>query len=85
MGLMKFSSLGIKQLKSVFDEAARCGDLDGKPIENAYMTDLLQAVIDRGISIASVPVSGGWIEVDTVDDLNSDVTNQRINSIDENN
>ncbi len=85
MGLMKFSSLGIKQLKSVFNEAVRCGDLDGKPIENAYMTDLLQALIDRGISIASVPVSGGWIEVDTVDDLNSDVTNQRINSINENN
>jgi hypothetical protein len=45
------------------------------------MTDLLQAVINSGQPITAVPVYGGWVEVDTVDDLESSTTKNRINSI----
>jgi L-glutamine-phosphate cytidylyltransferase len=73
MGLMKFTAKGINQLKSVYN------DLADK--ENSYMTDLLQSAIDKGIRVQSVPISGEWFEVDTVEDLNSDITKSRMNLI----
>jgi L-glutamine-phosphate cytidylyltransferase len=69
MGLMRFSAKGIKQIKDIFHAAVANGELLGKNVENAYMTDLLQTVIISGQRITAVPVYGGWIEVDTVDDL----------------
>ena len=79
MGLMKFSSKGIKQMKEIYHAAVDSGELLGKNIENAYMTDLLQAIINHGYSITAVPVFGGWIEVDTVSDLELNV--ERLSTI----
>ena len=81
MGLMKFSAKGIKQIKEIFHASLENSELLEKPLENAYMTDLLQAVIDSGKSIVAVPVFGGWVEVDTVDDMDSSVTKKRLNQI----
>jgi L-glutamine-phosphate cytidylyltransferase len=81
MGLMKFSAEGVKLIKEIFHTAVNDGNLLGKNVENAYMTDLLQAVINSGQRINAVPVYGGWIEVDTVDDLESSTTINRIHSI----
>ena len=33
------------------------------------MTDLLQALIKRGMKLKSVPINGGWLELDTINDL----------------
>ena len=81
MGLMKFSTEGVKHIINVFYTAVENGELLGKDVENSYMTDLLQAVINSGQPITAVPVYGGWVEVDTVDDLESSTTKNRINSI----
>lgn len=81
MGLMKFSASGLQQLKKVFNEAKAIGRLRGKSLEKAYMTDLLQAMVDLNYRLDSVPVHGGWVEVDTVDDLLSEVTLSRLNKI----
>lgn len=81
MGLIKLSQKGIEILKQVFHQAKATGQLGGKPVEKAYMTDLLQAVIDAGTPLQSVPVYGGWIEVDTVGDLLSDVTRSRLQGL----
>lgn len=81
MGLIKLSAKGVSVLKEIFHQAEAAGALRGKPVETAYMTDLLQAVIDAGHSLQSVPVHGGWIEVDTVDDLVSDTTRARLKQI----
>lgn len=78
MGLMKFSGNGVQQLKQTFRQAAQAGNLGGKPVENAYMTDLLQAMIDGGERLDAVLVHGGWVEIDTVDDLQSAVTRERL-------
>jgi choline kinase len=37
-------------------------------LENAYMTDVLQALADEGVQVRAVPVSGNWLEVDTQSD-----------------
>lgn len=81
MGLVKFSQNGIKQIKKIWHKAVKEGSLLNKPVENVYMTDLLQAIIDSGFLINSVPVFGGWVEIDTIDDLNSPTTLNRISSI----
>jgi choline kinase len=81
MGLIKFSSTGIQLLKKVFHDASLLGNLRGKTIEKSYMTDLLQAMIDLGYILNSVPVHGGWVEVDTVSDLVSDITRSRLYEI----
>lgn len=81
MGLMKFSPQGTELLKTVFNELKSQGSIQGKPVENAYMTDLLQAMIDLGYTLQAVPVRGGWIEVDTVEDLESVVTLERLGLI----
>ncbi len=78
MGLIKLSAKGVSVIKEVFHQAKAAGALRGKSVEKAYMTDLLQAVIDAGHPLQSVPVHGGWIEVDTVNDLESEVTRGRL-------
>lgn len=81
MGLTKFSPRGIDILKQVFYGARRSGNLCGKSVDKAYMTDMLQAIINSGSAIQAVPVSGGWVEVDTVHDLKSESTARRLRAI----
>jgi choline kinase len=81
MGLIKLSAVGAWQLRKVFHESSARGNLRGKPLEKAYMTDLLQAMVDLGHRLDSVPVHGGWVEVDTVSDLESEVTRARLREI----
>lgn len=82
MGLMKFTAAGLTSLKTVFQAACATGQLRGKPPEKAYMTDLLQALIDDGVRVEAVQVRGPWVEVDTVEDLLMQTTLNRIDAID---
>jgi choline kinase len=81
MGLMKFSPKGTQLLKKTFHDAKSTGALRGKSLEKAYMTDLLQAMIDLHYRLDAVPVHGGWVEVDTVSDLLSETTKHRLDLI----
>ena len=81
MGLMKFSAKGLRLLKKTFHDAKSTGSLGGRPVEKAYMTDLLQAMIDLNYRLDAVPVNGGWVEVDTVSDLLSETTKHRLDLI----
>jgi len=45
------------------------------------MTDLIQATINAGIDVTSVPVKGGWVEVDTIDDMKATITSRRLKMI----
>jgi L-glutamine-phosphate cytidylyltransferase len=78
---MKFSAKGAELLKKTFHDAKAQGGLSGKPVEEAYMTDLLQAMISLNYRLDPVLVHGGWVEVDTVSDLNSQVTRSRLQKI----
>lgn len=80
MGLIKLTARGVEILRQVFHAAKNKGSLGGKTVERAYMTDLLQAVIDAGYPLQGVPIHGGWIEVDTVGDLESALTRSRLAS-----
>lgn len=84
MGLMKFSNVGLRQIKEVFYKALNDDKILTKPINNAYITDLLQAVINSGKKIQSVPIYDNWVEIDTIKDLKSKHTILRLKLISEN-
>jgi L-glutamine-phosphate cytidylyltransferase len=72
VGLLKFSSQGIRTLLNVYDSAKE--ECQGKPwqtaktFETGYMTDLLQEILDRGHSVFPILVEKGWLEFDTTGD-----------------
>jgi choline kinase len=41
---------------------------DGKDFDNMYMTSYLQMQIDKGTILSGIPIEGGWVEVDSVED-----------------
>ncbi|MBE05481.1 MAG: hypothetical protein CMD67_10215 [Gammaproteobacteria bacterium] len=74
IGLMKFQNNGSESLKSFYDKCKSFAK-NGKnhlnsnlSFENSYMTDLLQGMIDDGYKIRAIPVSNGWLELDSYDD-----------------
>lgn len=72
VGLMKFSGRGARILRDCYWQNRKL--YWGQPwqqasrFEEAYMTDIIQALIDEGTEVNAIPISGGWIEFDTVDD-----------------
>ena len=75
MGLMRFRETGIGALKAARDNFRRASRpwMDRRPVEQAYMTDLLSEMILMGIDVHAVAVAGGWLEIDTVEDYESAV------------
>jgi L-glutamine-phosphate cytidylyltransferase len=72
IGMMKLSARGAELLKSHYRRAR--AEFWGKPFEravvfrNAYLSDLLQHMADRGTSIRCVTIRRRWKEIDTVED-----------------
>lgn len=73
IGLMRFSETAFSSLAAHYD--VLLATYSGKPwrnaptFEQAYLTDFLQEVIDRGYEVEGVPIEGGWLEFDTQRDL----------------
>lgn len=67
IGLMRFKGQGVAALRKGYT-ALRDADLSGRTAAQAYMTDLLSELISAKHRLRAVPVDGGWLEVDTVED-----------------
>jgi choline kinase len=61
IGLTAFQGRGVEQLRAARDR--RRGE------RRLFMTDLLQGMIDDGVSVHPVPIARGWLEVDSMRDL----------------
>ena len=68
-GLIKISSQKIADFISFYDQLDRALQHDGRAFEQMYMTSFLQLLIDAGWMVMPAHVSNGWLEVDTVEDL----------------
>lgn len=74
IGLIKFSKKGVEVLKEVYHKnSKKYFDSDepwlrSKSFKKAYMTCMLQALINAGYKIDPIVVTKGWIEFDTVED-----------------
>lgn len=68
-GLIKISKHKINDFLLFYDNLDRNILYDGKTFPNMYMTSFLQLLIDANWKIVPANVSHGWLEFDTVDDL----------------
>lgn len=76
IGLSKLGERGVATVARALDALARRYDSrEHEPFQraaayrNAYLTDLWQDLIDRGIRLDPVLISGSWREIDTEQDL----------------
>jgi choline kinase len=73
IGLARFSARAVERMRARFHERRR--ELSGKPygtarlFEKAYLTDLLNDLIDGGEAMRPAFIDGQWREIDTVQDL----------------
>ena len=74
VGLIKFSKKGVQKLKEVYHFHKRQHfDTDkpwlrSKSFKKAYMTCMLQALINAGQEVKPIVINRGWLEFDTVED-----------------
>lgn len=61
MGLIKISKNAWKNIKKIYQSIPNPCSM--------YMTDFLQLIVNNGIGVRAVPVHGGWLEIDSVEDL----------------
>lgn len=69
IGLIKISKTMIEDVKKFYYSLDRNKIYDDKNFDNMYMTTFLQRLIDEGFKIKPIAISGGWLEIDSVDDL----------------
>ena len=73
IGVTKFSGDGARELFEAFDRAA--AEFAGKPFregrtfEKAYLIDLFQRMVEGGSDFRWVTTDGGYMELDTLQDL----------------
>lgn len=73
VGLLKFSKVGLQMITNLLDRdypiyLNKPWMLSGKHIRQAYMTDLLMALIKEGAQVKASHYKNGWIEFDTNED-----------------
>lgn len=72
MGLIKFSKKILPDIIQFYTNLTEnCNESEKVTAGQMYMTDFLQALIDEGYKLRSVPVKGGWLEIDSLKDLES--------------
>lgn len=75
IGLIKFTHKGIDIFKKSFLNAKKVSENGQKAwgsaraFEKAYMTDMLQGLIDEGNQLYAVGIHGGWLEIDSSHDF----------------
>jgi choline kinase len=69
MGLIKISAKALPKIKEFYHKLDRQGTYDGKNFDNMFMTSFLQMLIDQGLPLTPVKIFGGWLEIDSVEDL----------------
>lgn len=73
IGMLKLDAEGADRIRQAY--ACAQTSFAGQPFvtaqtfENAYLTDLLQFMVDGGETIRPAIIEGGWREIDTAEDL----------------
>ena len=70
IGVAKLSPTGAQELMEAYDDAkAHCETLGDRPFQKAYLIHLFQRMIEKGASFERVDTHGGYMELDTLQDL----------------
>lgn len=89
IGIIKFSKQCVLDVIDITKKASTSyhnipWKWSGKPYPNSYMTDLIQALIDKHIDVKVEKVINGWVEFDTQSDYErvmSWITDGEINAL----
>ena len=82
IGLIKLSKLGSRYFLNTFNKIKLENKyIQGKRIEDCYLTDFLQEIIDRGQIVRPIKFRDDWVEVDTINDLKNPETLKRLKKI----
>jgi choline kinase len=68
-GLIKIRSDKVADFIHHYQQLDRSAYYDGQDFDNMYMTSFLQGLIDTGWKVKAAMVNNGWLEVDSVEDL----------------
>lgn len=76
IGMLKLTRAGSEALWGVFDEinanlAPEAPFQQTSTWRMAYLTDLFQELVDRGIEVHCTLIQGGWLEIDTLQDYDA--------------
>jgi choline kinase len=80
VGLIKLSGIGRDIFLQNY-ELLKSMLVNGKEFSNAYMTDFLQELINRGEKVNAIKTNSPWIEIDCCSDLSLDTTLARLKVI----
>ena len=72
LGIVKLSNNGCKLLLKKYDEIRNDDNgrfHDAESSTKAYLTDMIQELIDSNIEVKPIFISGKWCEIDTIEDL----------------
>ena len=73
VGMMKLRGEGSSTLKKLYHESRRkCQDgpfQKAASFSKAYITDMIQELVDNSVKVFCVKVQNGWKEIDTMEDL----------------
>jgi len=73
IGLAKFSKSGAEVMKAAYNRVAEehpaAPFQNAASLEKAYMTDMIQELVGNGSLVQSIDIEGGWMEIDTPQDL----------------
>ena len=69
IGLMKITKNVLQKVINFYNNLDREALYDGKDFDNIYMTSFIQLIIDNVMNVNPVFINGGWLEIDSTDDL----------------
>jgi choline kinase len=73
IGLARFSRSAVESMRTVYRQAESRGPGSrfqrAASLQTAYLADMIQELIERGHEVGTVDIRGGWIEIDTPQDL----------------
>lgn len=71
IGLIQIRKEALREVCRFYHQLDCTKIYDGQTFPNMYMTTFLQLLIDWGMDVQAVWIHGGWLEIDTVDDLHN--------------
>ena len=69
IGLIKISKSTMTRVTAFYESLDKGELYDGQAYDNMYMTSLIQMIIDNLIDVKPVFINGGWIEIDSLEDM----------------
>lgn len=77
IGLIKIKKHALKKVIDYYHSLDKNAIYDSKNFDNMFMTTFIQSIINNLMPVTPVFIEGGWIEIDSVEDLEN-YTNAKI-------